>query len=190
MRRALTVLALGLCAVPAAEAAGPRYRFVAETKSTTTVTSTCTAREGGAGTTETFVWALESRQAGTSAIGRGTRREPKGAWKLTGTIRRESTRRVEGAEPGAPQGGTEPLQEREGTTGLLYRLGKRLELRLSHGGLLDPVFGPLARGKSTTIVQDPEAREFTSEQTTTEGGACTDRERTEIVRRIVVTRLR
>ena len=188
MRRALLVLAaLGACA-PAANAA-PRYRFTAETTALTTVTSTCKAREGGSTTTESMVWELRSTQTGTSAIGRRGR-QPKGTTRLTGTLRRELTREIDGQPFGEPQGGTEPMQEDEDPYGVLYRKGRtRLELRLSHGGLLDPTFAPLAVGKSTTIVQDPPADSSSEQAAITEGGSCTDEERFDVVRRITVTRV-
>lgn len=190
MRRALIMAGLLAATTPAVGAAAPRYSFRAETTATTVVTSSCTAREGGSTSTETLTWELKSIQTGTSVIGRG-KRAPKGSTKLTGTLRRETVRQIDGQPSGEPQGGTEPLQESDDPYGVLYRAGKRrLELRLSHGGLLDPTFAPLARGKTITIVQDPPAETSSSDVATTEGGSCRDTERYDVMRRITITRTR
>lgn len=189
MRRVLIFLVVMAAGAPAAGAA-PRYRFTADTTATTTVTSSCTARESGSRTTESMIWELTSTQTGTSAIGRGTR-QPKGTTRLTGTLRRESSRQIDGQPFGEPQGGTEPMQEDKDPYGVLYRVGRtRLELRLSHGGLLDPRFAPLAVGKGTTIVQNPPADVSTKEYATTDGGRCSDQEHSDVVRRITITRVR
>lgn len=190
MRRAALLAAALAAGLPAAASAAPRYAFTAETTVTTVVVSTCTAREGGSAVTESMTWEIRSTQSGTSAIGRGSR-APDGHTKLTGTIRRETVRQIDGQPWGEPQGGTHPLQEDRDAFGVLYRAGKRrLELRLSHGGLLDPRFAPLAAGASTTIVQDPPAEVREQDVQTTDGGTCRDEERTDVVRTVTVTRLR
>lgn len=192
MRARLTAIAAAatLCAPAFAEAGGPRYRFVAKSTLTVTTTSSCAGQDGRGGVMERLTWELQSRQAGTSAIGRGSR-SPKGFTRLTGTIRHETARQYEGHEPMEPQGATEPMQALEQRNGIMFRAPRgRLELRLSHLGLVDPTFAPLPVGARRAITQEPAPESSTTEHTTTDGGSCVDEERSELTRRIVIVRVR
>lgn len=182
----LVVASCGLTGL--AQAAGPRYRFVSTTTLLVTATSTCgPSNEGGKRTTERFTYELRSREVGTSEVGRGNA-DPKGSTRRTGTIRRATVREYEGLDPQPVQEGTEPLQESERSYGILHRLPSgRLELGLSHLGLLDPRFAPLDRGASTTIRQDPPPEVIT---TTSDDGRCVDEDRSDISRRTKITRVR
>jgi hypothetical protein len=187
MRALATAVVLAALAGPAAaQAAGPKYKFVSRTTLTTVTRSDCAPGEGGVRTIETLTWELKSKQTGTSEIARTSSGQPKGSTKTTGTIRRETKREYEGTDPAPPQGGTEPMQEDLRTYGALHRAsGGRLELYLDHAGMLDPLFSPLKPGRSITLTQHPADLVDTRDD-----GHCVDEERTTASRTIKITRIR
>lgn len=188
-RVAALTAALALGAPATAPAAKPSYRFVAKTTLLVTTTSACTAREGGGTTTETLTWEIRARERGFSEVGDGSRRT-RGSSTRTGTLRRETSRQFEGYDPSLtpPQGGTDPLQEEKRSYGIVRRVGKRLELGLTYLGMIDPIFAPLAPGKSITIAQNPPAQTSRGDYETTDGGRCIDEERSDSFRRVTLTR--